>query len=358
MIPYFALLGLWIVGTIQFSGKGQVVVERILYGIALAVTILMVGLRYRVGGDWATYEDLYSDIALQPLGTALTLAEPAYALLNWLSATVDGGIYLVNLACAAVFLVGLSTLLRRQPNPWLAMAVAVPYLVIVVGMGYTRQAAAIGILCWAISGTGRDRLLAVVAKVVLAALFHKTAILFLPILLAPIARRNALMGIFGVLAFALLALFALQGSTDRLVANYVNSDYQSSGATIRIAMNVLAAVLFLVFRRTFALSSSERLIWTIMSAMAIASVIALLYSSSSVGVDRLSLFIIPLQVFVYGNLGSTRLARRASILTTISVLGYCCAVQYVYLAYGTFSYTWLPYRNVVLTSDDADRDGG
>lgn len=355
MIPYFALLGLWLVGAIQFSGKRRVAVERVLYGVALVVTILMVGLRYRVGGDWATYEEMYSDIALQPLSSALTLAEPAYAVLNWLSAKADGGIYLVNLACAAVFLAGLSTLLRRQPNPWLGMTVAVPYLVIVVGMGYTRQAAAIGILCWAISRTGRDRLLAVVAKVVLAALFHKTAILFLPILLAPIARRNALMGIFGALTFVLLALFALQGSTDRLVTNYVNSDYQSSGATIRIAMNVLAAMLFLVFRKAFELSSPERLIWTILSAMAIGSVGALLYSTSSVGVDRLSLFIIPLQVFVYANLPSTRLARRASILTTLAILGYCCAVQYVYLAYGTFSYTWLPYRNVVLSSDDADR---
>lgn len=357
MIPYFALLGLWLVGTIQFSGKGQVAVERVLYAVALVITILMVGLRYRVGGDWTTYEEMYSDIALQPLSTAVTLAEPAYAVLNWLSAKADGGIYLVNLACAAVFLLGLSTLLRKQPNPWLAMTVAVPYLVTVVGMGYTRQAAAIGIICWAIAGTGRDRLVAVVAKVALAALFHKTAILFLPILLAPIARRNVLMGIFGSLAFAMLALLALQGATDRLVTNYVNSDYQSNGATIRIAMNVLAAVLFLVFRKAFALSSSERLTWTILSGMAIGSVVALLYSSSSVGVDRLSLFLIPLQVFVYGNLPSTRLARRASILTTLSVLGYCCAVQYVYLAYGTFSYTWLPYRNIILTSDAADRGG-
>lgn len=357
MIPYFALLGLWLVGTIQFAGKGQVAVERILYGVALVVTILMVGLRYRVGGDWATYEELYSDIALQPLGAAMTLAEPAYALLNWLSAQAEGGVYLVNLVCAAVFLLGLSTLLRKQPNPWLAMTVAVPYLVIVVGMGYTRQAAAIGLICWAISGAGRDRLLMVVAKVALAALFHKTAILFLPILLAPIAQRNVLMGIFGLLAFALLAAFTLEGATERLVTNYVNSDYQSSGATIRIAMNVLAAMLFLVFRTTFKLTASERLIWTILSGMAIASVVALLYSSSSVGVDRLSLFIIPLQVFVYGNLPATRLARRARILATLAVLGYCCTVQYVYLAYGTFAYTWLPYRNIVLTGDDADRDG-
>lgn len=41
---------------------------------------------------------------------------------------------------------------RSQPDPWLAVLVAVPYLVIVVAMGYSRQAVAIGIL---LAGLGR-----------------------------------------------------------------------------------------------------------------------------------------------------------------------------------------------------------
>jgi hypothetical protein len=354
VIPYFALFAIWLVGSIQFSTRDQRALERILYAAALVVTILMVGLRHRVGGDWSTYETMYDDISLQSLSGSLKIAEPAYAFLNWMSAKVDGGVYLVNLACAIVFLTGLSTLIRKQSRPWLAMTVAIPYLVIVVGMGYTRQAAAIGIICWAIAGAGRDTVLAIVAKVAFAALFHKTAILFLPILLAPVARRNALMGIVGGVAFVVLAAIALQGSSDRLVSNYINSDYQSSGATVRVAMNVLAAALYLVFRRTFTVTPPERLIWTIMSVMAIASVLALIYSSSSVGVDRLSLFIIPLQVFVYGNLPATLSARKAGIVATLAVLSYSFAVQYVYLVHGTFSYTWLPYRNILV----ADESGG
>lgn len=349
MIPYFVLLGIWLIGAIQFSSKISSVYERILYGAALLFTIGMVGLRYRVGGDWFTYEDMYSDIALQPLTEALRYTEPAYAFLNWVSAKVDGEIYVANLACAIVFLLGLSSLARKQLNPWLAMMVSIPYLVIVVGMGYTRQAAAIGAICWAISTARHDRIWKIVAKVAFGALFHKTAILFLPVLVAPAAKRNLLIGIIGAIVFSVLAIIALGSSSDRLVASYVNSNYQSSGATIRIAMNVLAAAIFLNYRKYFNISVSERMIWTITALLSVISILGLVFSSSSVGVDRLSLFLIPLQVFVYGNIPSLSLTKRSRIATTLTIVSYSIAVQYVYLVHGSFSYTWLPYRNILVT---------
>lgn len=355
MIPYFALLGIWLVGTIQFSSKENAPYERIVYAVALLFTTLMVGLRYKVGGDWATYEDMYHDIYMQSLPDSFQFSEPGYAFLNWFSAQFDGGVYVANLACGIVFMLGLSSLVRRQPNPWLAMTVAVPYLIIVVGMGYTRQAAAIGMVCWAIARADRDPIWKTVAKIAFAALFHKTAILFLPILLAPVARRNLLLGIVGAITFVGLAVVALGGSTDRLVASYVNSDYQSSGAAIRISMNVLAAAAFFAFRKKLALSPEYRLIWTIQSGLALLCVVGLVYSSSSVGVDRIALFLIPLQIFVYGNLPyTTRITPKGRAFATFVIIAYSVAVQYVYFVHGTFSYAWLPYQNVLFANDRLD----
>jgi hypothetical protein len=325
VIPYFVLLGIWMLGAIQFSSRMNVPYERLMYGAALVFTIAMVGLRYRVGGDWYTYEDMF-----------------------------DGEVYTVNLACAAVFVLGLSRLTRKQPKPWLAMAVAIPYLVIVVGMGYTRQAAAIGVICWAISTSENDSIWKTVAKVAFAALFHKTAILFLPILLGPAARRNTLAGVFGAVAFVGLAAVVLGASSDRLITNYVNSNYQSGGAAIRIAMNVVAAALFFMFRKKFAVSPHDRLIWTIMSGLSVACILGFFASSSSVGVDRLALFLIPLQVFVYGNIPSMYTTRGSFATATLAVMAYSFTVQYVYLVHGTYSYTWLPYRNAVTDRTDVN----
>ena len=350
--PYFVLLAVWIIGALQFSRKSSKVYEGAFYTIALLFTTLMIGLRFRVGGDWSTYEEMYDYISFISLEDAARFTDPAYAFLNWISTKVDGGIYIPNMACAAVFMLGLSALVRKQPRPWLAMTVAIPYLVIVVGMGYTRQAAAIGIVCWAIATADDDRIWKIVAKIALAAMFHKTAILFLPILLAPIAKRNLLVGALGAILFVLLMALVLGGSSDRLIANYVNSNYQSSGAAIRISMNVLAAVAFVYFRKKFLISPEERIIWAIMSGLSLASVLGLVISSSSVGVDRLSLFLIPLQVFVYSNLPSlSNSTDKSKTVFTFSVIFYSFAVQYVYFVYGDFSYTWLPYRNIVLATD-------
>jgi len=64
--------------------------------------------------------------------------------LNWLAAYTQTGIYGVNLVCAAIFMIGLISFSRRQPLPWLALAVSVPFFLIVISMGTTRQATALG----------------------------------------------------------------------------------------------------------------------------------------------------------------------------------------------------------------------
>jgi hypothetical protein len=98
------------------------------------------------------------------------------------------------------------------------------------------------------------------------------------------------------------------------------------------------------------ISSSERIIWTIIAGLAVLSVFGLVFSSSSVGVDRISLFLIPLQVFVYGNIPSlASFARRSRIAATLTIIAYSIMVQYVYFVHGSFSYTWLPYRNILIT---------
>ena len=66
-------------------------------------------------------------------------------MLNWLSIQMDWGILGVNLIGGAIFAFGLVAFCRRQPRPWLALAVAIPYLVIVVAMGYSRQGIALAL---------------------------------------------------------------------------------------------------------------------------------------------------------------------------------------------------------------------
>jgi hypothetical protein len=349
---YWFLFGIWTAGAIQFGRQRFHAYNRPFFVAAAAGSAVLFGLRYGVGGDWGSYLDIYQAILFQSFLPALRQTDPGYAFLNWLASRDDWGIWFVNMASGILFMGGLARLAWRQPNPWLAILVAVPYFIIVVAMGYTRQAAAIGILCWAVADASHDRILRLVVLVGVAALFHKTAILFLPILLAPMATRNPLLAIVGAAAFALLANGFLGGESDRLVASYVTSTYDSQGAAIRVAMNVVAAAFLLVFRKRMGFDDFSKSFWTICSVLAVVSVFALLGLSASSGVDRLSLFLIPLQIVAFSRLPyALSETTRPLPSMLIGVIGYSFAVQFVWLNYADNSTAWLPYRDVVTSGD-------
>jgi EpsG family len=62
------------------------------------VLALFMGLRDRVGADWNTYQSIFDMYAHADLRNVLTTVpiEPAYAVLNYGSHLVGGGVYLVN----------------------------------------------------------------------------------------------------------------------------------------------------------------------------------------------------------------------------------------------------------------------
>lgn len=344
MNPYWSLFAVWAVGAVQFARRAERPRSNVLFVLAAVLTAAMVGLRYDVGGDWETYNRIYEQISFQPLWEGLALSDPAYALLNWISGQFDWGIWFPNLVCGIVFTAGVARLANRQPNPWLAILIAVPYLIIVVAMGYTRQAAAIGVVCWAIADARPDRLTRLAGLIFFAALFHKTAILILPIALIPVFRRNALFGIVGVGVFAVLFAYTLLSSSEKFITVYANSNYDAQGAAIRVAMNVVPAFLYLILGKKMTFPPFQRSFWTMNAVLALVSVPALLSVSASTGVDRLALFLIPLQMVVYGQLPYV-LSRKGSGSTPVllGLLAYCLAVQFVWLNYAVNAQLWIPY---------------
>src|SRR5690606_26538366 len=114
----------------------------IIFGFVLTICI---GLRYQVGGDWYNYMGHLAAAQGQSWYALATQSDPGYKLLNRLSLSLGWDIYGVNTIAALIFSIGLIAFCRRLPRPWLAAAVAIPYLVIVVAMGYTRQGIALGL---------------------------------------------------------------------------------------------------------------------------------------------------------------------------------------------------------------------
>ena len=70
-------------------------------------------------------------------------------------------------------------------------------------------------------------------------------------------------------------------SADALWMNYVEADIQSEGGFVRVSMNAVPALLFLVMRNRFSLDVHERRLWWWISVFALACVPLVLLSSTA-----------------------------------------------------------------------------
>ncbi len=319
----------------------------LLWRTTFVLLALMIGLRHKVGGDWVSYLGNLEALTNNTFVETLTRSrgDPGDSFLNWIAAQSRIGIYLVNSVYGALFSWGLLIFCRKQPRPWLSLTVAVPYLIIVVAMGYSRQGVAIGLIMLGLVALEDKSVLKFVFWVALAATFHKSAVILIPLaILAGTRRRLWTLFWVGITTAALFGLM-LQEYVDALVLNYVGAQYESSGAAIRVAMNALPATLFLMMRKRFGLEPAQRTFWTWMACGALAFVPLLHISPSSTAVDRVALYWIPLQLFVWSRVPDA-LGRSGATKTSLvyAVVGYSAAVQFVWLFFATHSLYWLPYQ--------------
>ncbi len=343
MAVYWLLFAYFAIGAIIAGSFGEAISRaRLFLTIGAIVMTVLIGFRYDVGGDWQSYQFIYYRAGPLDFSDALSLGDPAYQGLNWVAYQVGAEIWLVNLICAAIFAWGLFRFCRTQPAPWLAALVAVPYLVIVIAMGYTRQAVALGILMAGIASFVRGgSALKFGVYVAAAALFHKTAIVAFPVV-ALATDRNRLINILIVFAGAVLLYDLFLGDAmDNFVQNYIRAAYSAQGAAIRIAMNMLAAIVLWVARRRLGFTQLEWKIWRNYSIASVGSLIFLIMSPSSAAVDRISLYIIPLQVAV---LARIPFMFKSRLFGAVIVASYCFIVEFVWLNFAQFANLWVPYQ--------------
>jgi hypothetical protein len=347
LLPYWFLFTLCAAGAIQYRRLEHKARQGGPLLIAMAIlAFLMIGLRYEVGGDWLNYLSILDVVRYSDFGEVVGMSDPGYALLNWLAQKAGVGIWLVNLICALFFMWGLARFAREQPNPWLAFVVAIPYLIIVVAMGYTRQAVAIGFILAGLTRLRHNQSMLVFSIYILfAAAFHKSAIIVLPLAAFASTRNRFVMIGLAILTGAMLYYLFLNTAIDRLMENYVTEEYDSQGAAVRVAMNIPPAALFLLFQRRFAEQEFDRKLWRNFALSAFGALALLVLLQSSTVVDRLALYLIPLQLFVFSRLPTAFPQNgKENGPLTLGVIAYSALVQFVWLTSADNASYWLPYQ--------------
>jgi hypothetical protein len=179
------------------------------------------------------------------------------------------------------------------------------------------------------------------AYVLVGAMFHKTAVVALPLIAIANERGRVIsLLVVAALTYATYQLF-LSASVGRFVTNYVDARYAAEGAGIRIAMNLVPAVLFLVRSKQLGFAERDRRVWRNLALVACALLPMLLFFPSSAVVDRLALYIIPLQIAV---LSRPRVVMISERLGTVLIIFYAAAVQFTWLTYAHHARYWVPYH--------------
>jgi len=335
---YFALGALWTANARE-TGRAP---ARALFIIGLLGAMMLIGLRFEVGGDWYSYLGYFKMMRFDTFTSAISRGDPGYQAVMFAAYKLGGGIWLVNMFCGAVLMWGLGRFALTQRSPWLVVLVAVPYLINVVAMGYTRQSVAIGLVLAGLTAIIRGKgLLTFIFYVLIAGLFHRTAISVLPLVLL-VSTRYRLINIVAVaIATWLLFNYLLSDELGTYMSAYIAARYASQGAAVRVAMTVLAAVLFLLANKRFGFDQRQWRIWLNFSLASIAALLFLVYSPSSTAVDRMALYLIPLQLAILPQVPYVY-ARKG--LGTVAVVLYSAAIQFVWLNFAQYAKWFVPYH--------------
>lgn len=332
-IPFFTLLS---------SARLNERTSAIAWALVWLFFSVVIGYRLEVGGDWFTYLMHFEHLKTYTFAEVLNRDDPGYYLVNWIIGQVGGDIYLVNFVCGAIVMAGVVNFSRSQPLPWLALLVAVPYLIIVVAMGYTRQSAALGFLLLGLAALGSGKNVWFVVWVMLGASFHKSAVLMLPIA-ALSSTTNRFWSLFWVGTITAVGGYLfLFDSVDRFWTNYVEADYHSRGGLIRVLMNAVPAALFMIFSNSLRLNEKERRLWTWMAIFSLACIPLVLLSSTAT--DRVALYLIPIQLFVFSRLPFIANDARGRGIVTLGVMVYYTLALAAWLTLANHAFAWLPYK--------------
>lgn len=177
MMPYFLLMGASLTGGPLLKRRPE---YRLGFLLALgAACWLLASLRYVTGFDYRSYESFFQSITAQ--GLAGSEVERGFRLLG-LAVARAGGDYRAFLFVFHFFLTVLvfAWIGRYSSSPWMSVYLFVALQYFAFSMNLLRQALAAAVILWTYPFLKSRRFLPYCGVVLLAACFHRTALIMLP----------------------------------------------------------------------------------------------------------------------------------------------------------------------------------
>ena len=351
MIPYLILLSIPALFALNFRAR----IQKDKFYFVLLIFVLFVGLRYQVGADWGGYSYIHRILRDEDFAELWNRSEPLSYMLFWISEHLGWDMLLSNLVAALILIVGVFSFARRTLNPWLAVLAATPYLIIAFGMTGIRQVMGVGVILFVLSKWDRISIYARGAGVVVASLFHSSALIG-GILVIMTLRVPMWMKLVAGTAIGALGLYVAQSAD--IYADSMQ-DYQrrylddtnsviSPGSMFHVGLILLPASIGYWYRLKLKhLVHDDRLLWIgIVGGFCLVPLNLL----SSTAASRLMLYFyfLPMMVYPALTLAFGRSQRRQ--VTQMIVLAHFVILA-AWFQFGNNSFAHIPYRNVLFEDE-------
>lgn len=179
--------------------------------------------------------------------------------------------------------------------------------------------------------------------------FHITSVILLPLSFFALERKKIVNSFFGLIILIVFISY-YQNMFLHLRYIYVQEVLtKSDGAFVRTVMNFFPALLLLIFHKRFKLNKIEKRIWIFFSLLILALTLFLLLTPFSTVVDRLSLYLLPVQLVVFSHLPNFfKTSDQRKIYFTLLITLYSYLIQFTWLNFASHAYLWLPYKMKLL----------
>jgi len=313
--------------------------------MAWLIFVVFIGLRHQVGTDWPNYVGVTNRLSSFEFEPRLWEHEILYSLVSWVSAQLGSGIYGTNLVGALIFCSGLFAFCSRQPYRWLALAAAVPFLIIAGAMSASRQAMAIGVVFFVMARWKELSLSQRSAGIAIAGLFHSSAFALLILTIVDLRTNYVVKAILSIgTAAATYSLMSRSDVGSEYVQDYIfNQTGHSPGAYAHLLLNLVPALFMLWTRKWWGHAMPN---WSLIRGLCVASiVIALLVPFFSQAASRMSLYLFPISISLCAWLPRMTSNANGRVLVKLASTVTLAAILIVWIMFSNQSYAYRPYQN-------------
>ena len=275
-----------------------------------------------------------------------------YDLLNWLVGRLNLEFYFINILCIILGIFSFHSF-KNLPNRWILWVVIFHTGIMILSMGYVRQAFAIFFIIIAINSLIFKKIYYFFFYTTLGFLFHKTSFIFFLLIFFYFEKINY--KYFLIILIPTISILILESkSLYKLYYLYVEQSTlrgaggESLGVYYRLPISIVVAVLFLIYKEHLSKNFIERKIYVFFSFY-VFFLIPVSFASTTLA-DRMLLYSFPLSLVTFCRFENIFINKKHKYIVNILII----LIQFTNLFYwSVFSNTgiaWSIYRSYLFYS--------